>query len=65
VAFLICNICEDKKKPIDDIEAHVKKMIARRIGIKMIDVTNAATKIANTISAGNPNRSWDRARPSI
>jgi hypothetical protein len=61
----MCNIWEERKNPIDDIDAQVRRIMARRIGIKKTEVTNIDTIPDKIRSAGKPKRIWESANPSI
>jgi hypothetical protein len=63
VAFLMCSICEDRKKPIADIDPHIKNIVEISSGMLLIEVPKKAASPASTVKAGNPNKSWDNDSP--
>ena len=58
-------MCDDKKKPIADIEPQIRRIVATSNGTLIIDAPVTTTRDAKTISAGSPKRSSDNARPII
>jgi len=56
---------EERKNPIDDIDAQVSRIIANRIGIKNTDTRKIETINDRISSAGKPKRIWESANPSI
>jgi hypothetical protein len=63
VAFRICSICDDRKKPIADIEPQIKKIVESSSGMLLMEVPKKAASTVSTVNAGNPNNSCDNASP--
>jgi hypothetical protein len=57
------SICDDRKKPIADIEPHVKKIVDISNGRLLMEFPKNAARTASTLKAGNPNKSSDNAKP--
>ena len=61
----MCSMCDERKKPIADIEPQMSKIVAASSGILAIEAPNIRTSDANTIRAGNPKSNSDNASPII